>query len=66
VPPLFRREIFPSADRAKEKVMSEPTPSIETKTETKTAKLIRRILCWAALGLLLVTCVMAAIKKFGG
>ena len=44
--------------------MSEPTPSIET--ETKTAKLIRRILCWAALGLLLVTCVMAAIKKFGG
>ena len=46
--------------------MSEPTPSIETKTETKTAKRIRLILCWAALGLLLVTCVMAAIKKFGG
>jgi hypothetical protein len=45
--------------------MSEQTLVGETKTETKTAKLIRIILCWVAFGLLVFTCVMAAIKKFG-
>jgi hypothetical protein len=62
---MFRREIFPSADHAKEEAMSEQTPASEAKTETKTAKLIRIILCWVAFGLLVFTCVMAAIKKFG-
>jgi hypothetical protein len=65
--PLFRREIFPAADRAfKEKVMPEPTPAKEAKPETKTARLIRLILCWVAFGALLFTGVMAGIKKFGG
>jgi hypothetical protein len=64
--PLFRREIFPSADRAKEEVMSEQPPVKEAKPETKTAKLIRLILCWVAFGALLFTGVMAAIKKCGG
>jgi hypothetical protein len=62
---MFRREIFPSTDYAKEEAMSEQTLVGEAKTETKTAKLIRIILCWVAFGLLVFTCVMAAIKKFG-
>jgi hypothetical protein len=62
---MFRREIFPSTDYAKEEAMSDQTLGGETKTETKTAKLIRIILCWVAFGLLVFTCVMAAIKKFG-
>jgi len=45
--------------------MSDQTLGGETKTETKTAKLIRIILCWVAFGLLVFTCVMAAIKKIG-
>jgi hypothetical protein len=61
-----RRMIFPAADRAKEKVMSEPTPAIETTPETKSGKLIRQILKWIVLGLLLLTCIMAAYRKFGG
>jgi hypothetical protein len=64
--PLFDGALFRSSDRAKEKVMSDKTPAIDTKPETKTAVLIRQILKWAVLGLLLVTCVMAAIRKFGG
>jgi hypothetical protein len=62
---LSRRKIFPTADRAKEKVMSEPTPAIETTPETKSGKLIRQILKWVVLGLLLLTCIMAAYRKFG-
>ena len=58
---MFRREIFPSTDYAKEEAMSDQTLG----GETKTAKLIRIILCWVAFGLLVFTCVMAAIKKFG-
>ena len=46
--------------------MSEPTPAIETTPETNTGKLIRQILKWVVLGLLLLTCVMAAYRKFGG
>ena len=46
--------------------MSEQTPVKEAKPETKTAKLIRVILCWVAFGALLFTGVMAAIKKCGG
>jgi hypothetical protein len=46
--------------------MSESAPAIETKTESKTATLVRRIVCWVVFGLLLFTCVMAAIRKFGG
>jgi hypothetical protein len=61
---MFRREIFPSTDYAKE-AMSYQTLGGETKTETKTAKLIRIILSWVAFGLLVFTCVIAAIKKIG-
>ena len=64
--PLFRRRFFPAADRAKEKVMSEPTTEIETAPETKSGKLVREVLKWVVLGLLLLTCVMAAYRKFGG
>jgi hypothetical protein len=46
--------------------MSETTPAIDIKSETKTAALVRQILKWAVLGLLLATCVMAAVRKFGG
>ena len=46
--------------------MSETTPAIDTKPETKTAELVRQVLKWAVLGLLLATCVMAAVRKFGG
>ena len=58
---MFRREIFPSTDYAKEEAMSEQT----LVGETKTAKLIRVILCWVAFGLLVFTIVMAVIKKIG-
>ena len=60
---MFRREIFPSTDYATEEAMSEQTLVGETKT--KTAKLIRIILCWVAFGLLVFTIVMAVIKKIG-
>ena len=46
--------------------MSEPTPAIETTPETKNGKLVRQILKWVVLGLLLLTCIMAAYRKFGG
>jgi hypothetical protein len=46
--------------------MSEPAPAIETTPETKSGKLLRQILKWIVLGLLLLTCVMAAYRKFGG
>jgi hypothetical protein len=46
--------------------MSEPTPAIETTPETKTGKLTRQVLKWVVLGLLLLTCIMAAYRKFGG
>jgi hypothetical protein len=46
--------------------MSEPTPAAEITPDTKTGKLIRQILKWVVLGLLLLTCVMAAYRKFGG
>jgi hypothetical protein len=46
--------------------MSEPIPAIETPPETKSGKLVRQVLKWAVLGLLLLTCIMAAYRKFGG
>jgi hypothetical protein len=46
--------------------MPETTPAVDTKPETKTSELLRQILKWAVLGLLLATCVMAAVRKFGG
>ena len=46
--------------------MPEPAPAKEAKPETKTARLIRLILCWVAFGALLFTGVMAGIKKFDG
>jgi hypothetical protein len=61
--PLFRQEIFPTTDRAKEEVMSGQAPVKEAKPETKTTKFIRLILCWAVCGALLFTGVMASIKK---
>ena len=56
----------PPTGAFKEKIMSEPTPAIETTPETKSGKLVRQILKWVVLGLLLLTCVMAAYRKFGG
>lgn len=34
--------------------------------KTKTAKIVRLMLQWTILGLLAFTCIMAAIRKFGG
>ena len=39
-------------------------PAVETKT--KAGKIVRIVLQWAILGLLVFTCIMAAIRKFGG
>jgi hypothetical protein len=43
---------------------SAPSPAIESKS--KTGKIVRWVLQWTILGLLVFTCIMAAIRKFGG
>jgi hypothetical protein len=35
-------------------------------SKSKTGKIVRMVLQWTILGLLAFTCIMAAIRKFGG
>ncbi|MGE5256800.1 MAG: hypothetical protein ACM3KE_09030 [Hyphomicrobiales bacterium] len=46
--------------------MSTPETSAATESKTKTGKIVRMVLQWTILGLLVFTCIMAAIRKFGG
>ncbi len=46
--------------------MSEQTVATETASKSKTGKIVRMVLQWSILGLLAFTCIMAAIRKFGG
>ena len=46
--------------------MNTPSTSPATGSKTKTGKIVRVVLQWTILGLLVFTCIMAAIRKFGG
>jgi hypothetical protein len=46
--------------------MTEQTLSQETNSENKAGKIVRQVVQWAVLGLLLLTCILAAYRKFGG
>jgi hypothetical protein len=46
--------------------MSTSGTSAATEPKTKTGKIVRVVLQWTILGLLVFTCIMAAIRKFGG
>jgi len=46
--------------------MSEQTISPEAAPKSKTGRIVRIVLQWSILGLLAFTCIMAAIRKFGG
>ncbi len=45
--------------------MHESSP-VNATPDNKAAKITRVVLQWAILGLVVFTCVMAAIRKFGG
>jgi hypothetical protein len=47
-----------------EQSASTAAPAAEPKS--KVAKIVRVVLQWTILGLLLFTCIMAAVRKFGG
>jgi hypothetical protein len=40
--------------------------SQEASPKSKSGKIIRTVLQWTILGLLVFTCIMAAVRKFGG
>ena len=46
--------------------MSDTTPATQEIPKSKTGKIVRMVLQWTILGLLAFTCIMAAIRKFGG
>jgi hypothetical protein len=46
--------------------MSEQTIAPEAAPKSKTGRIVRIVLQWSILGLLAFTCIMAAIRKFGG
>jgi hypothetical protein len=46
--------------------MSDTAPATQESTPGKTGKIVRVVLQWTILGLLAFTCIMAAIRKFGG
>ena len=46
--------------------MTEQTMPQETVPKDKTMSIVRQIAGWAILALLLLTCIMAAYRKFGG
>ena len=46
--------------------MSETAPAAQQSVPSKTGKIVRMVLQWTILGLLAFTCIMAAIRKFGG
>lgn len=46
--------------------MNAPSTSPAAESKTKAGKIVRVVLQWTILGLLVFTCIMAAIRKFGG
>jgi hypothetical protein len=46
--------------------MSESTVVPQPESTSKAGRIVRAVLKWSILGLLAFTCVMAAIRKFGG
>jgi hypothetical protein len=46
--------------------MSDNAPAAQENAPGKTGKIVRMVLQWTILGLLAFTCIMAAIRKFGG
>lgn len=46
--------------------MNERTFVSETASKSKAGRIVRLVLQWTILGLLAFTCVMAAVRKFGG
>jgi hypothetical protein len=46
--------------------MSEQIATPEATSKSKTGRIVRIVLQWTILGLLAFTCIMAAIRKFGG
>jgi hypothetical protein len=46
--------------------MNEQTIASETASKSKAGRIVRLVLQWTILGLLAFTCVMAAVRKFGG
>jgi hypothetical protein len=45
--------------------MTEQSTPPVAESKTKTGKIVRVVLQWTILGLLIFTCIMAAIRKFG-
>lgn len=50
----------------REAKMSDNAPATQESAPSKTGKIVRMVLQWTILGLLAFTCIMAAIRKFGG
>ncbi len=46
--------------------MSEPIVAPDSAAKSKAGRIVRIVLQWTILGLLAFTCIMAAIRKFGG
>lgn len=46
--------------------MNDAAPATQESAPSKTGKIVRIVLQWTILGLLAFTCIMAAIRKFGG
>jgi hypothetical protein len=46
--------------------MSDTAPATQESAPGKAGKIVRVVLQWTILGLLAFTCIMAAIRKFGG
>jgi hypothetical protein len=44
----------------------QPITAEEAAPKSKANKVVRMVLQWTILGLLLFTCIMAAVRKFGG
>jgi hypothetical protein len=46
--------------------MSEPIIASPSESTSKAGRIVRSILKWSILALLAFTCIMAAVRKFGG
>jgi hypothetical protein len=46
--------------------MNEPAAGQQIESASKAGGIARAVLKWAILGLLAFTCIMAAVRKFGG
>ena len=46
--------------------MNEPAAAQQLESASKAGRIAKAVLKWAILGLLAFTCIMAAVRKFGG